>query len=63
MKYDQDRIAAIERTWLTPNWVPAKEFVAKAGDDVAYLLTVITELKFKIAELQNHVLFNTFKGD
>lgn len=57
MKYDQDRIAAIERTWLTPSWVPAKEFVAKAGDDVQYLISVITELKFRIAELENHVRF------
>lgn len=57
MKYNQDRIAAIERTWLTPNWIPAKEFVAKAGEDVTYLISVITELKFKIAELQNHVRF------
>jgi hypothetical protein len=57
MKYDQDRIDAIRRTWLTPNWIPGKEFHAKAAEDVNYLIDVVNELTFKVAEVQNHVRF------
>lgn len=55
--YDDDKISAIERSWLAPNWIPAKEFAGKAAEDVQYLIRVIHELSFKIAELQNHVIF------
>lgn len=55
--YDEDHISAIERTWLTPNWIPAKEFAGKAAEDVKYLMKVIRELTYTIAELQNHVTF------
>ena len=57
MKYDQDRIAAIERTWLTPNWIPQKEFYFKASEDVTYLIAVIHELRLEVAELKQHVRF------
>ncbi len=57
MKYDHDRIEAIRRTWLTPNWIPGKEFQGKAAEDVNYLIDVVNELTFKIAEVQNHVRF------
>lgn len=57
MKYDEERIAAIERTWLTPNWIPQKEFYFKASEDTNYLIAVIHELRLQIAELKNHVRF------
>lgn len=57
MKYNEDRIAAIERTWLAPSWVPAKEFYNKVNEDVSYLVAVIHELRLEIAELQNKVRF------
>lgn len=57
MKYDLDRITAIERTWLTPHWIPQKEFYGKANEDVNYLIAVIHEQRLQIAELQNHVRF------
>jgi hypothetical protein len=63
MSYDQTRIDAIERTWLAPRWVPQKEVVAKAGEDIQYLIAVIQGLKFRVAELENHVQFNAHNGD
>lgn len=57
MKYDIDRIHAIQRTWLTPHWIPGKEFHAKAQEDVNYLIDVVHELTVKVAEVQNHVRF------
>lgn len=58
MKYDIERIEAIQRTYLAPSWIPAKEFHATAARDVNYLISVIHELSIKIAELNNHVRFN-----
>lgn len=57
MKYDIDRIHAIQRTWLTPSWIPGKEFHAVAQRDVNYLIDVVHELTVKIAEIQNKVVF------
>ena len=57
MKYDEERIAAIQRTFLTPNWIPAKEFVGKAGEDIHYLISVIHDLRLTVAELENKVRF------
>lgn len=56
-EYDEQRISAIERTWLTPNWIPAKEFAAKAAEDVQYLMKVIRALTYTVAQLQNNVRF------
>lgn len=57
MKYSEEKIAAIERTWITPHWIPSKEFHSKASEDVTYLISVIHELRLKIAALENHVRF------
>lgn len=57
MKFDEQRIAAIERTFLTPHWIPQKEFYGKASEDINYLIAVIHELRFQVAELQNKVRF------
>ncbi len=57
MKYDIEKIEAIQRTWLTPNWIPGKEFTQKAVDDVNYLISVVHELSVKVAELNAHVRF------
>lgn len=63
MRYDEQRIAAIERTWLTPNWIPQKDFTFKASEDVHYLLSVITELKFMVAQTENRMGFRPHPGD
>jgi hypothetical protein len=60
MKYDIERIDAIRRTWLTPNWIPGKEFHQVAARDVNYLIDVVHELTVKIAEIQNKVTFKEF---
>lgn len=57
MKYDNERIEAIRRTWLTPSWIPGKEFHGVAVRDVNYLIDVVHELSVTIAELNNHVRF------
>lgn len=62
MKYNDQKIDAIRRTWLTPNWIPGKEFYTKASEDVNYLIDVVQELKFKIAELENHVQFHSYNN-
>lgn len=59
MKYDAEKIDAIQRTWLTPHWIPNKDLSHKAMNDVNYLISVIHELSVNIAELKNHVRFNT----
>lgn len=55
--YNEEKIAAIERTWLTPRWIPTAEFAGKAAEDVHYLIRVIHELTRTVAELKNHVIF------
>ena len=56
-RYDRDKIEAIERTYLTPHWIPPKDLVAKVGEDVQYLVQVIREQRLVIAELENKVRF------
>lgn len=56
-RYDREKIEAIERTYLTPHWIPAKDLVAKTGEDVNYLISVIREQRLIIAELENKVRF------